>query len=189
MLITDKCQLRRGMIISWEWGDNPAGERGRTLGLRPLGRILTQGDVPGMAQRFALKVEDAPVWKIDPVKALEQGRKMNLLRAMDPPAVLNAKQCGKRRPGATYIGRPSEWGNPFVVGKHGDRDKVLDLYINWLHDNPDFVHKVRRDLCGRDLICWCHPEGCHGDILRDIAMGADLPPMINPPQMDLFGGS
>lgn len=186
MLVSDKSQLRRGMLISWEWGDNAAGERGRRTGLKPLGRILTQGDIPGMSQRFALQVEGAPDWKINPVAAIEQGRKMYLVRAVDPPKVLNARQCGKSLPGATYIGRPSEWGNPFVVGIHGDRDKVLDSYINWLHENPDFVLRARQHLCGRDLICWCHPEGCHGDILRDIAMGSDLPEPEVPPQMDLF---
>ena len=30
-----------------------------------------------------------------------------------------------------YIGRPSKWGNPFVIGKDGTREQVIRKYRNW----------------------------------------------------------
>ncbi|MEP3667013.1 MAG: DUF4326 domain-containing protein [Roseibium sp.] len=98
------------------------------------------------------------------------------------PRVLNARVAGKSCPGAVYIGRPSPWGNPYSIGKDGDRDEVLCKYIDWLHDNPAFVERVRRELAGLDLICWCVPAACHGHILRDIAAGKPLPPRRTPKQ-------
>lgn len=96
--------------------------------------------------------------------------------------VLNAHICGKTRPGAVYIGRPSKWGNPFSIGKDGTREEVIAKYIDWLHENPDFVATVRRELAGKDVICWCAPRPCHGDILRDLAAGGPLPNRIVPAQ-------
>ena len=40
---------------------------------------------------------------------------------LDGPRVVHCK----RERHHVYIGRPSKWGNPFVVGKHGTRAKVL----------------------------------------------------------------
>jgi hypothetical protein len=31
-----------------------------------------------------------------------------------------------------YIGRPSIWGNPFVIGRDGDRAEVIGQYEAWL---------------------------------------------------------
>ncbi|MFG6084223.1 DUF4326 domain-containing protein [Paracoccus litorisediminis] len=54
-------------------------------------------------------------------------------------------------------------------------EQVLEQYVRYLHTNPGFIDRVRRELAGKDLICWCAPEACHGHILRDIAMGCDIP--------------
>lgn len=97
-----------------------------------------------------------------------------------------ARVVGKRRPGAVYVGRPSPWGNPFSIGKDGDRDEVIAKYIAWLHENPDFVARARRELAGKDLICWCAPCKCHGELLRDIALGEPLPDPIENTQLRLF---
>jgi len=35
-----------------------------------------------------------------------------------------------RRP--VYIGRPSKWGNPFVIGRDGTRPQVIERYERWL---------------------------------------------------------
>ena len=34
-----------------------------------------------------------------------------------------------------YIGRPSRWGNPFVIGKDGTREEVVEKYRNWILKN------------------------------------------------------
>ena len=90
--------------------------------------------------------------------------------------VLNARKVGKTpHPDAVYIGRPSPWGNPFEIGRHGSRSDVIALYIAYLHDNPELVARARQELEGKDLVCWCAPAPCHGDILLSIAAGDPLP--------------
>jgi len=67
--------------------------------------------------------------------------------------------------GAVYIGRPGPWGNPFVIGEHGDRAAVIAQYREWLLGQPDLVARMRRELAGRDLVCWCAPLACHGNVI------------------------
>lgn len=80
------------------------------------------------------------------------------------PCVLN-----KRRdpfvPGPdVYIGRGSPWGNPFVIGKHGDRDEVCDRFEREILPTLDI-----EPLRGKNLMCYCAPRRCHGDsILRKL---------------------
>ena len=43
------------------------------------------------------------------------------------------KVLNKRDAGASagiYIGRGSAWGNPFVIGRDGDRAEVIEKYKN-----------------------------------------------------------
>lgn len=87
------------------------------------------------------------------------------------PFVLNARTVGKSAPNAVYIGRPGAWGNPFVIGKDGDREEVIRRYKLYLENNPDVVAKAREELAGKDLICWCAPLACHGHILMEVANG------------------
>lgn len=68
-----------------------------------------------------------------------------------------------------YIGRPSCWGNPFVVGKDGDREQVIEKHRQWLLCRPDLIKKAKRQLKGKILGCWCAPLPCHGDVLAEIA--------------------
>lgn len=63
-----------------------------------------------------------------------------------------------------YIGRPSKWGNPFVVGKHGTREQVLVKYEHWVRGQPELMAALG-ELRGRKLACWCTPLACHGDVL------------------------
>ncbi len=68
-----------------------------------------------------------------------------------------------------YIGRPSKWGNPFVVGKDGARDEVIELYKEWLKTQPKLIAAAKVELRGKTLGCWCSPKPCHGDVLMQIA--------------------
>lgn len=63
-----------------------------------------------------------------------------------------------------YIGRGSKWGNPFVIGKDGDRNKVLKKYSEYLLNNPELLSSLG-ELKGKRLGCYCKPNKCHGDIL------------------------
>jgi hypothetical protein len=77
----------------------------------------------------------------------------------------------KKEPYDVYIGRPSKWGNPFVVGEDGTRDEVIAKYRAHLYEHPELLHAIGPELQGRVLGCWCHPERCHGDVLAEIADG------------------
>jgi hypothetical protein len=67
-----------------------------------------------------------------------------------------------------YIGRPSKWGNPFVIGKDGSRDEVIAKYEAWLMARPDLLDDLH-ELKGKTLACWCSPAACHGDVLDKLA--------------------
>jgi len=67
-----------------------------------------------------------------------------------------------------YIGRPSKWENPFVIGKDGNRKQVLEKYHNYLLNNTTIMNSIH-ELEGKVLGCWCKPNDCHGDILAAIA--------------------
>lgn len=81
--------------------------------------------------------------------------------------VLNKRTCG-HRPGAVYIGRGSKWGNPFVIGRDGDRETVIAKHARWLRGQHHLLRALD-ELRGRDLICFCAPLACHGDLLRRLA--------------------
>lgn len=70
---------------------------------------------------------------------------------------------------AVRIDRQTKWGNPFVIGRDGTRVEVIDKFEVWLKAQPELVEAVRRELRGKDLLCWCHPKPCHGDVLMRIA--------------------
>jgi len=94
--------------------------------------------------------------------------------------------------GVVYVGRPSKWGNPYVV--HGDGyamapevavgcfRSMLEKEGSWcaipVHLWPrgkvpaewTSVEDVRRELRGKDLACWCPlDQPCHADLLLEIA--------------------
>lgn len=82
----------------------------------------------------------------------------------------------KIEPFDVYIGRPSEWGNPFVVGKDGEHAEVVDKYRAWARTQPALLAKVAV-LHGQTLGCWCKTKfrpnrPCHGDVLVELAAEA-----------------
>lgn len=81
----------------------------------------------------------------------------------------------KRSSYDVYIGRPSKWGNPFILGRDGTREQVNALYERWLMEQPELVAALD-ELRGKVLGCWCHPEACHGDVLWRLANGAGSNP-------------
>lgn len=72
-----------------------------------------------------------------------------------------------------YIGRPSKWGNPFMIGRDGNRAEVLQKYRDWIRaPGQEWLRDAaRKELRGKILGCWCSPKTCHGDVLAEIANG------------------
>jgi len=83
------------------------------------------------------------------------------------PRVLNTRRLTDATVGI-YIGRPSKWGNPFVIGRDGDRCDVVRKYEAWVQTQPALMTALP-ELKGKDLRCWCAPLPCHGDVLLRLA--------------------
>ena len=89
--------------------------------------------------------------------------------------------CRKKKAYDVYIGRKSKgapkdvndfsWGNPFVMrGNHAsERKRVIQEYTKWLIAQPELVKRIRRELKGKTLACWCAPKDCHGHVLAWVA--------------------
>ena len=56
--------------------------------------------------------------------------------ADEPPLKTTIGQArrglGSVLPGPAYVGRPSPLGNPFVLGRDGNREEVIAEYRHWL---------------------------------------------------------
>lgn len=83
-----------------------------------------------------------------------------------------------------YIGRSSPLGNPFVIGKDGNRDEVITKYVKWIGEiaMSHTIHGLRvRNEIKRlhalaqqgplNLVCFCAPKACHGDVIKEILLG------------------
>jgi hypothetical protein len=86
--------------------------------------------------------------------------------ASDHPQVLHMRRSPP--PDAVYVGRPTKWGDPFVIGRDGTRKQVIELYRAYLDTRPDLLAALP-ELRGKNLICWCAPLPCHADVLLEMA--------------------
>jgi len=70
---------------------------------------------------------------------------------------------------------PGEWGNPFVLGRDGDRDEVLAKHKAWLIERlrtGTLPLERMASLHGANLLCACSPAACHGETLLEAAAWA-----------------
>jgi len=72
-----------------------------------------------------------------------------------------------------YIGRGSVLGNPYIIGKHGNREQVIALYKRLLWQQikslgPMGLEVMRLAACILPITlgCHCKPLPCHGDVVR-----------------------
>ena len=89
---------------------------------------------------------------------------------MSHPLVKNIRKHTHER-ADVYIGRPSKWGNPFILPdhhSHEERMEVIELYRRWLLTQPELLAALP-ELKGKTLGCWCAPLPCHGDVLAELA--------------------
>lgn len=113
---------------------------------------------------------------------------------LKPSRIQRRRTAGWRAPdGAVYVGRGSKWGNPNRIvfdpatdGWHlhydnggnigvwptatAARGAAVTMYRWHLEAHPELVAAARRELAGRNLMCWC-PDGdpCHADELLRLA--------------------
>jgi hypothetical protein len=81
-----------------------------------------------------------------------------------------------------YIGRPSEWGNPYSHIKDKktraefivkSREEAVSKYREWILQQPHLLDKLE-SLRGKTLGCWCKPKACHGDVLVQLLREHDI---------------
>lgn len=80
--------------------------------------------------------------------------------------VVNRRARGVRYD--VYIGRPSKWGNPFMLGNDGNRDEVIAKFREWIQRQPHLLADLH-ELRGKVLGCYCAPLACHGHVLAELA--------------------
>lgn len=107
---------------------------------------------------------------------------------MMPKRIQRSRAKGWRMPSnAVYVGRPTKWGNPFVVGtlSHDDPPQPLtakeavELFEHQIDEFLDDRDLSLEELRGKDLICWCKlDEPCHADVLLRLANQDPIQAMI-----------
>lgn len=124
------------------------------------------------------------------VKAFRKTMDVTIVNVRGMPA--NKQSVGGRW--LRYIARrvgaweSSPLGNPFKIGRDGDRATVIEKYRAWLRGevargeqyaagvgvapSPAYneIKNIARDVeRGESLAlgCWCYPDECHGDVVAD----------------------
>lgn len=76
-----------------------------------------------------------------------------------------------------YIGRGSKWGNLFTHIASGtkakyvvsSREEAIDTYRFWITQGEGVcLLKDLHELEGKNLVCFCKPKSCHGDVLKEL---------------------
>lgn len=92
-------------------------------------------------------------------------------------AVVNFYKVGcKIPPNSIYIGRPnykfglkgSKYANPFKLSEDEPRGSTIERYKQWLWNEIKEGRITKEELAnleGYDLVCYCSPKLCHGDVL------------------------
>jgi len=70
------------------------------------------------------------------------------------------------------ISRRGKWGNPFRIGRDGDRPTVIKKYRKWFFAG-NLCFDIE-ELRGKRLGCYCKPEACHGDVLVEFFKDYDM---------------
>lgn len=105
-----------------------------------------------------------PEWLPDEIERktiVEAGETVVANFQRDKHLIQWATQNGKM----VAIDRTSKWGNPFILGQDGDRDRVCDCFEEHYAPNKDSFTDSENELKGKVLGCHCYPQRCHGDSL------------------------
>lgn len=84
--------------------------------------------------------------------------------------IKDAPKGWRQNPRYLYIGRPSYLGNPFVVGRDGNREEVIEKYRAHFQrlqrEDPDtfYPYMVALEQV-KYLVCFCAPLACHGQVI------------------------
>jgi|SRR3989304_2107418 len=76
--------------------------------------------------------------------------------------VINSK---KEKIFTHYIGRGSIFGNPYKIGRDGDRETVIKKYEKYARKNKVLMESIQGLPENAILGCFCKPKMCHGDVI------------------------
>lgn len=80
---------------------------------------------------------------------------------------LSRKKGWKMPPNTIKVDRTTMWGNPFTVAEFG-REGAIAKYREMMESRACL--KLRRDLRGKNLACWCRlDQPCHADVILELA--------------------
>lgn len=98
-------------------------------------------------------------------------------------SVVNGEVVGFKDKNQIYIGRKygnrqgSILANPFIIGRDGTREEIIEKYRRWLWSEYKKNGSVKQELVAIaervkngekvKLVCWCHPKKCHGDVIKN----------------------
>jgi len=107
------------------------------------------------------------------------GGMVELMGGLPPPGPTTRRKILPQEVGAVrkgreikgiFIGRPSVWGNPYKIGRDGDRVEVIQKFTKHLETSG--LRRFVGELRGCELVCYCDlDEACHGDVLIRMADG------------------
>lgn len=88
-----------------------------------------------------------------------------------PVRIQRKRTKGWKMPaGVVYVGRPTRWGNPYTIAECGSAENAVMAFLTARMTMPEEREKIRRELRGKDLACWCPlDQPCHADVLLEIA--------------------
>lgn len=105
-----------------------------------------------------------------------------------PERIQRKRARGWRMPeGAVYVGRPTKYGNPLIVGliygaTWGEPEPITDsniiqVFERYCKEELAINKRWLEPLRGKDLACWCPLSSpCHADVLLRLANSLEETP-------------
>lgn len=99
---------------------------------------------------------------------------ISVINQHSPDQLAWAKSQDRRQ---IYVGRGSPWGNPYThlplsstlaQWKVRTREESIARYETWLRSQDHLMARLP-SLDGAILVCHCHPQTCHGDVIARLA--------------------
>lgn len=92
-----------------------------------------------------------------------------------PQRIQRKRTKGWKMPANTvYVGRPTEWGNPFKAPTNDTMGRAYAVvqFAGYCPPDSPLAEAARRILKGKNLACFCpEDQPCHADILLTLANG------------------
>lgn len=101
-----------------------------------------------------------------------------------PKRIQRKRTKGWKMPeGAVYVGRPTKWGNPYILNecrvigpsgsaKYATKEMAAEMSLYFYRQDLEagYYGVDLNELRGKDLVCWCPlDQPCHADILLELA--------------------